>query len=235
MAQLTVSVVTENDALRKNVQQRLEKAKVKVLAGASGVEASNYADYGGAELTILDQKLADMNGVQACRNLKTDKTTALKPVILLIRQKIDKNVAIAIKAGASAVVAYDELDNLVAIAQRVLDEATWIKAEGSVVDFYLPSDSAKTMYRGQITEIGLSGMRLTAPDCPVQATDVIDVKASLKEEAPIVGRADVQSVTTTGESRLISISWQSYRKGDKMRLEKWLQVEEARQVKNTTL
>ncbi|MGH7278318.1 MAG: response regulator, partial [Candidatus Rokuibacteriota bacterium] len=75
-----VLVVDDNDRARRFFAQTLSAAGYDVAEAATGAGALRAAAEG-PDLIILDVKLPDIDGLEVCRRLKEDPTTATIPVL----------------------------------------------------------------------------------------------------------------------------------------------------------
>ncbi|KAA0253022.1 MAG: response regulator [Acidobacteria bacterium] len=75
----------------------LRRAECQVLTAGTGLEAIRVARAESPDLIVLDIEMPEMNGLQACRILKTDPATQPIPVIVLTSMQMEDE---ARRAGA---------------------------------------------------------------------------------------------------------------------------------------
>jgi CheY-like chemotaxis protein len=76
----------------------LSRAECRLLTAATGLEALRVARAEKPDLIVLDIEMPEMNGIQACRILKSDAVTASVPVIVLTSMQLEDE---ARRAGAN--------------------------------------------------------------------------------------------------------------------------------------
>lgn len=76
----------------------LSRAECRLLTAATGLEAIRAARVEKPDLIVLDIEMPEMNGIQACRILRSDAATARIPVIVLTSMQMEDE---ARRAGAS--------------------------------------------------------------------------------------------------------------------------------------
>lgn len=74
------------------------RAECRILTAATGLEAIRVARAEKPDLIVLDIEMPEMNGIQACRILKSDATTSPIPVIVLSSMQMEDE---ARRAGAN--------------------------------------------------------------------------------------------------------------------------------------
>src|SRR5581483_5393096 len=97
-----ILLVDDQEELRLLLQATLEDADYEILEAQSGHEALDMARAELPALIVMDWMMPGMSGVDVVRALKSDRSTASIPVILLTArsQAEDRNTGLA--AGASA-------------------------------------------------------------------------------------------------------------------------------------
>jgi CheY-like chemotaxis protein len=75
----------------------LQRAECKILTAYTGLEAIRVARAEQPHLILLDIEMPEMNGIQACRILKTDPATQKIPIIILTSMQMEDE---ARRAGA---------------------------------------------------------------------------------------------------------------------------------------
>jgi CheY-like chemotaxis protein len=75
----------------------LSRAECRLLTASTGLEAIRLARAEKPDLVVLDIEMPEMNGIQACRILKSDPVTSRIPVIVLTSMQLEDE---ARRAGA---------------------------------------------------------------------------------------------------------------------------------------
>jgi CheY-like chemotaxis protein len=76
----------------------LSRAECRLLTASTGLEAIRVARAERPDLVVLDIEMPEMNGIQACRILRSDAVTSAIPVIVLTSMQMEDE---ARRAGAS--------------------------------------------------------------------------------------------------------------------------------------
>ncbi len=76
----------------------LSRAECRLLTAATGLEAIRVARAETPDLIVLDIEMPEMNGIQACRILRSDAVTSRIPVIVLTSMQMEDE---ARRAGAN--------------------------------------------------------------------------------------------------------------------------------------
>ena len=76
----------------------LSRAECRLLTASTGLEAIRVARTEKPDLVVLDIEMPEMNGIQACRILRSDAATSSVPVIVLTSMQMEDE---ARRAGAS--------------------------------------------------------------------------------------------------------------------------------------
>jgi CheY-like chemotaxis protein len=76
----------------------LSRAECRLLTASTGLEAIRVARLEKPDLVVLDIEMPEMNGIQACRILRSDAVTSRIPVIVLTSMQLEDE---ARRAGAS--------------------------------------------------------------------------------------------------------------------------------------
>jgi putative two-component system response regulator len=77
----TVLIADDEPAARRLLRRILEQAGYRVIEAATGREALEVAKSDRPDIFILDITMPDVDGVEICRQIKTDPATHLTPVI----------------------------------------------------------------------------------------------------------------------------------------------------------
>ncbi len=90
----TILVADDEPANRALIQRRLERAGYRVLEARNGREAVDRAREELPDLVLLDVMMPEMDGLEACRQLKEDEATYGIPIIFLsARDETDVKVS----------------------------------------------------------------------------------------------------------------------------------------------
>ena len=94
-------LVAEDDPdIRDLVVVKLSQAGYTVTAVDNGLAALSAARADHPDLAILDVMMPGMSGIDVCRELRGDDTTARQPVILLTARAQEGDVEIGFGVGA---------------------------------------------------------------------------------------------------------------------------------------
>jgi DNA-binding response OmpR family regulator len=96
----TVLIADDDDDLRRLVEVVLLKAGIDAEAVGGGVSALAAARNSRRRLVVLDVKMPDMSGLEVCRQLKADESTAHSQVLLMSSDFSQDDVAAGYAAGA---------------------------------------------------------------------------------------------------------------------------------------
>ena len=117
-----VLIIDDDEDTRRLIARYLEKASVRVLTAASGVEGLRLCRDAQPDLVLLDVMMPDMNGYQVCSQLQRDPTTTYIPVIFLTALEKEQDKAKALAAGgADYLVKPVTRDRLLETVQRHAD------------------------------------------------------------------------------------------------------------------
>jgi two-component system phosphate regulon response regulator PhoB len=98
---MTAILVADDDLdIRDLVAFKLEQAGFDVTAVDNGLAALSAARQDPPDLVVLDVMMPGMSGIDVCRELRGDPTTATLPIILLTARAQEGDVEIGFGAGA---------------------------------------------------------------------------------------------------------------------------------------
>ena len=98
----TILVVDDNEASRYTLGKVLQQAGFLVWEAGTGIDALARA-HEGPDVVMLDIKLPDINGLEVCRRLKKDGSTASIPVLQMTATFGSSEMqAAALEGGADA-------------------------------------------------------------------------------------------------------------------------------------
>src|ERR1700760_4619364 len=78
---ITILNVDDTEAMRYQKTRVLRAAGYQVVEAETGARALQLAREMLPDLILMDVRLPDMNGIDACRQIKTDPATRMIPVI----------------------------------------------------------------------------------------------------------------------------------------------------------
>jgi signal transduction histidine kinase/DNA-binding response OmpR family regulator/ligand-binding sensor domain-containing protein len=96
-----VLIVEDNDDVRNYLRMNLS-ATYNIIEATNGVEGLKKAGETVPDLIISDIMMPGMNGLELCKNLKTDEKTSHIPVILLTARQSDQSQMEGYETGADA-------------------------------------------------------------------------------------------------------------------------------------
>jgi two-component system phosphate regulon response regulator PhoB len=98
---MTAILVADDDLdIRDLVAFKLEQAGFDVTAVDNGLAALSAAREDPPDLVVLDVMMPGMSGIDVCRELRGNRTTAALPIILLTARAQEGDVEIGFGAGA---------------------------------------------------------------------------------------------------------------------------------------
>jgi two-component system NarL family response regulator len=152
----TVLVVDDHALVRTGVANIIShEADLQVVAeAANGVEAVAAFEKHRPDVTLLDLRMPEMEGVEVVRQIRM--RDPLAKVIVLTTYDTDDDISRAIKAGAKAYVLKDiSADGLIACIHDVLDGKTYLAPAAA-------AKLAEGMTHMSLTPRELSNLRLMA-------------------------------------------------------------------------
>ena len=97
--QSTILVVEDSPTQAMHIQNMLEQNGAHVLVAVDGLEGIRLAEGEQPDLVVLDMQLPDMNGLQVCKQLKSNMTTDQIPVIMFTRYDDAETIALGLQLG----------------------------------------------------------------------------------------------------------------------------------------
>jgi two-component system, OmpR family, phosphate regulon response regulator PhoB len=98
---VTAILVADDDMdIRDLVAFKLEQAGFDVTAVDNGLAALTAARLEPPDLVVLDVMMPGMSGIDVCRELRNDRSTAGLPIILLTARAQEGDVEVGFGAGA---------------------------------------------------------------------------------------------------------------------------------------
>jgi two-component system phosphate regulon response regulator PhoB len=99
---MTAILVADDDTdIRDLVSFKLEQAGFDVTAVDNGLAALTAARQEPPDLVVLDVMMPGMSGIDVCRELRADSSTAGLPIILLTARAQEGDVEVGFGAGAN--------------------------------------------------------------------------------------------------------------------------------------
>jgi two-component system cell cycle response regulator DivK len=89
MTPAQILVVEDNEKNMKLLRDVLQAAGYQILEATSGSRAVELALEQGPDLTLMDIRLPDIDGVETLRLLRADERTAAMPVLALTAQAME--------------------------------------------------------------------------------------------------------------------------------------------------
>lgn len=141
----------------------LKRAECKLFTASTGLEAIRVAKVERPDLIILDIEMPEMNGIQACRILKSDPLTMQTPIIVLTSMKMEDE---ARRAGAQHFLRkpideprfLSEIKKYLPIRERTDPRATL----DTPINFWRDGEPSK----GRITNLSRTGLYVVIPEAP---------------------------------------------------------------------
>ncbi|MGA2447974.1 MAG: diguanylate cyclase [Polyangiaceae bacterium] len=116
-----VLVVDDSAAVRGVLARTLRQCGYEVDEASSAETAVEHVAQAPPDLVVTDLVMSGLSGVQLCRLLKSDVTTAHVPIVLLTASGDKRSRFWARSAGAVAYVNKDRLDDLVALLPTIAE------------------------------------------------------------------------------------------------------------------
>lgn len=218
----TIAVVVRDPQLRAGLTTLLERAGARVVQGGLGTRALNMAQDGTVDLMFLDLHLEDAHGDDVLRDIRQDPRGRALPVVMLIQEADDWFQERAADSGAQAVLTYAEVPTRAApVAGGLLRTEARLRTPGQV-RYYLVESRVRTIFEAEVADVSLSGLALDAKVCELEPEFVLDVRLSLPQLEPVMGRARVVRLQPASEGYRITLTWQGFRSGDRDRLAAWI-------------
>jgi two-component system cell cycle response regulator len=115
-----VLVVDDSPSVRSLLTARLRACGYEVDEASDGESGAEKAATGAPDLVVTDLNMKGISGVQLCRILRSDPTTAHIPVMLLTASGDKRSRFWARTAGAAAYLGKDRLDDLVGLLPKLI-------------------------------------------------------------------------------------------------------------------
>ena len=100
MAKEKILVVDDEEDILELIRYNLEKEGLQVVALTSGEEALRKARTDPPDLIVLDLMLPGMDGLDVCREFKSNPVTTRVPIIMLTAKGEDADIVTGLELGA---------------------------------------------------------------------------------------------------------------------------------------
>jgi len=156
-------LVEDDPALAELLEYRFQSEGYSVRTTADGDEALMYADEDVPDLVILDWMIEGTSGIEVCRRLRRDKTTAHVPIIMLTAREAEDDRIRGLDTGADDYVTKpfsprELLARVSAVLRRVRPALAGEMLE--VGDLKLDPVAHRVERRGQQLSVGPTEYRL---------------------------------------------------------------------------
>ncbi len=95
-----ILVADDEDLVRSYIEKKLIKLGYTVLIAKDSEEALKQAFSNIPDIILLDVKMPILNGIEACKRIKSDERTKHIPVIMLSAKAHSSEINEGIEAGA---------------------------------------------------------------------------------------------------------------------------------------
>ena len=95
-----ILVADDEDLVRSYIEKKLAKLGYTVLVAKDGEEAVEQAFSNIPDIILLDVKMPKLNGIEACKRIKSDERTRHIPIIMLSAKAQSSEINEGTEAGA---------------------------------------------------------------------------------------------------------------------------------------
>jgi two-component system phosphate regulon response regulator PhoB len=96
----TILIVDDEEDILELLNYNLSREGYKVISATTGEEGLKLARTKSPDLMILDLMLPGVDGLEVCRELKSDKNTANIPIIMLTAKSEEADMVTGLELGA---------------------------------------------------------------------------------------------------------------------------------------
>ncbi|HOM60389.1 MAG TPA: response regulator [Anaerohalosphaeraceae bacterium] len=100
MVSQTILIVEDEEDVQELIGYNLRKHGYQTEAALDGKTALSKAQAGKPDLVLLDLMIPRIDGLQVCRILKSDSSTAKIPIIILTAKGTETDIVTGLEAGA---------------------------------------------------------------------------------------------------------------------------------------
>ena len=116
-----ILIVEDEKEILDLVKMYLEKEGYRTCAALNGVDGLRQVKSEHPDLIILDLMLAEMDGLEVCKRIRTDPHTAMTPIIMLTAKAEESDMIVGLELGADDYVTKPfSLEELVARIRTIL-------------------------------------------------------------------------------------------------------------------
>ena len=100
MSSKTILVVDDEEDILELLDYNLTKEGYRVLRAASGEKALELAKTERPDLIVLDLMLPGLDGLEVCKHLRADRSTADIPIVMLTAKGEEADIVLGLELGA---------------------------------------------------------------------------------------------------------------------------------------
>jgi two-component system alkaline phosphatase synthesis response regulator PhoP len=100
MSSKTILVVDDEEDILELLDYNLTKEGFRVVRAASGEKALDLAKTEKPELVVLDLMLPGLDGLEVCKHLRSERTTADIPIVMLTAKGEEPDIVLGLELGA---------------------------------------------------------------------------------------------------------------------------------------
>ena len=124
---LTIVIAEDEPNVVELVRVTLEDDRVRVVAAPDGTSALELAARLQPGLVLLDVGLPDVDGVEVCRRLRLDPSTAATPIVMLTAAAQQEDVTRGLAAGATVYLTKPFSPvRLLSLVEQLLPDLAWL-------------------------------------------------------------------------------------------------------------
>ena len=124
---VTIVIAEDEPNVVELVRVTLEDDRVRVIAAPDGTSALELAARLQPGLVLLDVGLPDVSGVEVCRRLRLDPSTAATPIVMLTAAAQQEDVTRGLAAGATVYLTKPFSPvRLLSLVEQLLPDLAWL-------------------------------------------------------------------------------------------------------------